>query len=522
MFAPWKGMRIGRFRTLPQLIADEIYYRPLGPVALGYFVIFTIFTAGLIGKGLDMYANRDQLWETGSAKVARLVAPLQGRLRTPARWISTWLNDADILVQSNQPPIDSRGSPLAPSRRAGTSGRVQQYLDTLSSDEVDSFDRPSALSDPLARINDDFVVPQKLFSRVGFWFDVYTLYSSAHYVFHHATYPWIVFDVVDTSDLFQTRSAKWYQRTQADKRAAQRRLAVEQALTALARTGAPRRGNELQSRLYESMRSLSGPRRRVFAQARRELRMQLGQRDFFLRGLSNSYRYMPFMEQEFLNAGLPTELARIPFVESSFNERAVSKVGASGIWQIMPGTARGRMIMNEFIDERNSPLKATRFTASYLRRDHRFFDSWPLAVTAYNHGIGSLSRAVRQLGTRDLAEIIQRYRSKSFGFASENFYASFLAALHAEKYNDKIFGYVVPAALLDKVYYELPRSMRVRDLPRLLGQTEAEFLTFNLDVAQAFRFDKRLPAGFGLFVPREQRERLDIDLAITARPNRSG
>jgi membrane-bound lytic murein transglycosylase D len=80
------------------------------------------------------------------------------------------------------------------------------------------------------------------------------------------------------------------------------------------------------------------------------------------------------------------------------------------------------------IDQRNSPFLATEAAAKILKNNHAVLKSWPLAITAYNHGLNGMKRAVAQTGTRDLHTIVTSYESPSFGFASRNFYAEFVAA----------------------------------------------------------------------------------------------
>jgi membrane-bound lytic murein transglycosylase D len=159
-----------------------------------------------------------------------------------------------------------------------------------------------------------------------------------------------------------------------------------------------------------------------------KLRAQTGLADDFLVAAKSAAAYLPHMEQIFNQYQVPKRLTRLPFVESMFNLKAVSKVGASGIWQFMPATARNYIFVNKLVDERNAPEKATRAAAQFLLSNFQELGQWPLAITAYNHGKEGMARAARQLGTRDIGKIIDGYVSPSFGFASRNFYAEFLAA----------------------------------------------------------------------------------------------
>lgn len=180
------------------------------------------------------------------------------------------------------------------------------------------------------------------------------------------------------------------------------------------------------------------------------VRGQGGLSDTFAAAFRTSELYLPRMERIFREQGLPPELTRLVFVESMFNLRARSKVGASGFWQLMPKTARAYLRVNRYVDERNSPMKATEAAAKILRANYNELQNWPLAITAYNHGLGGMKRAMAQTGSNKLSVIINDYRSPSFGFASRNFYAEFLAALrvhgiHQDRSSGKTYAGQAPA-----------------------------------------------------------------------------
>ena len=147
-----------------------------------------------------------------------------------------------------------------------------------------------------------------------------------------------------------------------------------------------------------------------------QFRSQSGLRDTYINAIKRAQPYMAHMEDIFTQHRVPRELVRMTFVESMFNYKARSKVGAAGVWQFMPRTAREFLHLNNLVDERISPLKATRAAAKLLRRNYRYLGTWPLAVTAYNQGASSIKRATRKLKTNDLNVIIAKYRAKTFRF----------------------------------------------------------------------------------------------------------
>src|SRR4030095_13405496 len=156
------------------------------------------------------------------------------------------------------------------------------------------------------------------------------------------------------------------------------------------------------------------------------VRSQRGAKENFLEGLKVSGRYLAQMQKIFRDEGLPAELAYLPLVESSFNIRARSSVGALGMWQFMPETGKKFMRIDSTIDERRDPMASTRGAARLLKENYRLFDNWPLAITAYNHGTEGIFRGIKAVESDNLVDLIRRYQSPTFGFASKNFYAEFL------------------------------------------------------------------------------------------------
>ncbi len=171
-----------------------------------------------------------------------------------------------------------------------------------------------------------------------------------------------------------------------------------------------------------------------------EVRFQLGQSDRFREGLVRSGAWETHIAETLANLGLPAELAVLPHVESSFNPAAYSKVGAAGLWQFMRSTGRRYMRIDSSVDDRLDPFRSTEAAAQLLAYNYRLLGTWPLALTAYNHGAEGVRRAKESLGTDDIVRIVRNYKGRTFGFASRNFYVSFLAALEVDRNPDKYFG----------------------------------------------------------------------------------
>jgi membrane-bound lytic murein transglycosylase D len=234
------------------------------------------------------------------------------------------------------------------------------------------------------------------------------------------------------------------------------------------------------------------------------VRFQLGQKDRFVLGIYYSGRYIREMEKIFRDNSLPVELTRVPFVESSFNIFARSKVGASGIWQFMRRTARPLMMVNPSVDERNDPIEATRASARMLRSNFEMLQSWPLAVTGYNHGPSGVARITRKLGTNDLAKIVGNYSSRSFGFASENFYACFLAALEVEKHARKYLGDVKWSTEFQTEEIRVSRPVPYRILLSWFNGNEEAARLQNFHIQTSVRKGRHeIPRGTFIRVPSQ-------------------
>ncbi len=118
--------------------------------------------------------------------------------------------------------------------------------------------------------------------------------------------------------------------------------------------------------------------------------------------IGRSSLYFPMFEQELLASGLPVDLKYLAVVESALTPHAISRVGATGLWQFMRPTAREYGLqITKYVDERCDPVMSTKAAITYLENLHRQFDSWELAMAAYNAGPGRVRYAIRKSGSKD-------------------------------------------------------------------------------------------------------------------------
>jgi membrane-bound lytic murein transglycosylase D len=262
-----------------------------------------------------------------------------------------------------------------------------------------------------------------------------------------------------------------------------------------------------EARIYNMFRQIS-ERNKFHKAATQRMRAQCGQRDRFLQAIQVSGLYQKKFEQIFQHYDLPIELTRIPFVESYFNHNAYSYAGAAGIWQFMPATARMYGLrINSKIDERYDPFKSAESAARLLKANYAIFHSWPLAITAYNHGPAGLLRAVKQLETTDLGKIVHEYRGAKFGFYSRNYYAQFLAAAQVMRDPRQYFPTISPLPPLQYDQVVIQKPIFLNDLSTALAVSKKTLLTLNRDLKRAVAQSKApLPSNFLLKLPPGKKE----------------
>jgi membrane-bound lytic murein transglycosylase D len=239
-----------------------------------------------------------------------------------------------------------------------------------------------------------------------------------------------------------------------------------------------------------------------FTSAIDRIRFQLGQADRFHEGLIRAEVLERRIAETLRKNGVPTEIAALPHVESSFNAFAYSRVGAAGLWQFMPKTARRYMRVDDLVDERLDPYRATEAAANLMLYNYRLVGTWPLAVTAYNHGPGGLRRAQDELGSSDIAVIVKRYQGATFGFASRNFYVAFLAALEVDRNADKFFGPITRLPDPENMTVELPDYIAVETAAKAFKVDMGALRVLNPALRPPIWSGARLvPRGYALRIP---------------------
>lgn len=268
-----------------------------------------------------------------------------------------------------------------------------------------------------------FLKPGELEPAVEFWRKVYAEWQRSEVVFHDDRYLDVIYEVmVLPGYVDESMTAEQKEIVNQRRNYWKARLSL---LESKRYYNAPLDASDLQliGKLEKSGRPLAG----ILNGASDRVHAQRGTRERFKRGLEISGRYERQFRRIFREAGLPEDLAYLPHVESSFQSAARSSAGAVGMWQFTKAAAKRFMPSARRRDLRLDPLASAVGAARYLSHAYYNLGDWPSAITSFNHGIGGMKRAQNQVG-RDFARIVQSYTSPTFGFASRNYYAQFLAA----------------------------------------------------------------------------------------------
>ena len=362
---------------------------------------------------------------------------------------------------------------------------------------------------------DVFKVPEGLERNYKFWLDIYTHYTTDQGVLHDADVIDCIYNVLDFTfissradlnpvqkELMKRKAVK-----NAKKEIAQNLLILQKFLDKHPKDE-PSDLSPEQNKIYQCFKGMPGKRKYIEATRTNRLRFQLGQRDRVVQGIFFSGRYLRDFEKIFRDAGLPIELTRLPFVESSYNVLARSKVGASGLWQEMKAAASRSMLREKTVDLRNYPAVAAAQAAKIMRFNFEMLESWPLAITGYNHGPAGVKRLTQSFKTRDLGELAHVTGDRHhLGFASRNFYVSFLAALEAERNAPKYFGPILWSKPLEGTEIRLKAPVRWQEIVEWYGGQEKVAQIYNPHVTSLGKSkSQKLPRGTIVVIPNSKPE----------------
>lgn len=215
--------------------------------------------------------------------------------------------------------------------------------------------------------------------------------------------------------------------------------------------------------------------------------------------LGRRLTYFPLFEQKLKEYGLPTDLKYLSVVESALNPKAVSRVGATGLWQFMPYTGSDYGLRtNSAVEDRSNPVKSTDAAARYLKHLYTQFNDWALALAAYNSGPTRVNSAIRRAGSRNFWSI-QRFLPEE----TRNYVPAFIAATYLCNYYSlhglRPYDPDLDEQLTD--YILVHEGISFRDIAQATGISYTSIKNLN----PGFRRDYVPPSNDGHFVVVPQR-----------------
>lgn len=302
------------------------------------------------------------------------------------------------------------------------------------------------LKDPDNKVNKLFKIDPYFYKDVKFWFYIYTVFHSHHVVLHDKENLSLIYDVLEFNEIKNSKALNVYTRFALQKRLTKERVRQLKKDFIYLQKKKPK--NNSQRKIISALKKVgfripkpSSKRVKLFSNLGNNLRTQTGQKDSIQNGIYNFAPYSKTFMSWLKYFNLPKELMWISFLESSFNTRARSKVGATGVWQFMRRIGRYFMPYNSTKDGRLSPVMSTLAAFHLLHQNKKILKRWDLAIPAYNSGTKHIIKARRRLkmAKPSLKKILSSYDHPHLGFASKNFYSEFLALSHAQAYKEVFY-----------------------------------------------------------------------------------
>ena len=354
-----------------------------------------------------------------------------------------------------------------------------------------------------------FPCPDALRRRVDFWIDVYGRWRTNDAILHDAQRPHRVYKIIKGKACGTKGNTQFIKEQKRQIRLRLERIAtlIEQNKTI----------TQAKDKHYLNMFPERSPA--VLRRATRNLRCQSGNKDGFRNALRRFGTYGPIVRRVLKDAGLHQDIQYLPFVESSYNPEAYSRVGAAGMWQIMPRTARVLGLeLNATMDERLDPEAASWAAARYLKDSQKNLtvaarskkanvsdsELTPFVITSYNYGVNGMRRAIKKLGP-DFLTVLNRYRTKKFRVAVKNFYAGFLAARHVAQNSKRFFGSYSKGRPLRYDTIMLRSSVSIDRIRAVFGISLSRLKSLNPALTRfVWHGWREIPGGYPLRLPLRQ------------------
>ena len=152
----------------------------------------------------------------------------------------------------------------------------------------------------------------------------------------------------------------------------------------------------------------------------------------FARLMATSEYYFPIFEEALAKKNIPLEIKYLAIVESALNPKAVSRVGATGLWQFMYHTGKQyNLRIDSYVDERSDPLKSSEAAAQYMANMYPLFNDWDLVLASYNSGPGNVTKAIRRSGGQQTFWDIKKHLPQE----TQGYVPAFLATMYLYEYH---------------------------------------------------------------------------------------
>ncbi len=198
----------------------------------------------------------------------------------------------------------------------------------------------------------------------------------------------------------------------------------------------------------------------------------------FERLMGISQFYFPIFEEELAKNNIPLEIKYLAVVESALNPKAVSRVGATGLWQFMFQTGKQYGLnIDSYVDERSEPLRSSQAASQYMMNMYRIFGDWDLVLASYNSGPGNVAKAIRRSGGQQNYWNIRKNLPKE----TQGYLPAFLATMYIFEYH-KEHGIVPNKAIANHFATDtvgIKKHLTFKQISNLLDITEAELQFFN-------------------------------------------
>ncbi|MCT8339348.1 LysM peptidoglycan-binding domain-containing protein [Flavobacteriaceae bacterium TK19130] len=234
-------------------------------------------------------------------------------------------------------------------------------------------------------------------------------------------------------------------------------------------------------------------------------------RETMARLMALSDYYFPMFEEQLDKHGLPLEMKYLAVVESALDPRAVSRVGATGLWQFMFSTGKiFGLDVNSYVDERTDPIMATEAASKYLKSLYSSLGDWDLALAAYNSGPGNVSKAIRRSGGKKNYWNIRKFLPRETAGYVPAFLATMYIFEYAEEHGFKSHGPKYPFIATDTIHVkEMITFDQISEVTNL-DKAELEYLnpSYRLGIIPKIEDEEyvlRLPIdAVGVFVSHEE------------------